>query len=240
MRFGRTGHARGGKRQDRAGRGRSAERSATHRARRRRSRGSTRTSPTSRRATTRWSGERGITLSGGQKQRTAIARAVVDRSAHPDPRRCAVGGGYVHRRGDPVAAARRDAAADLDHRVAPHLHRPRRRPDLRARSTAASSSAARTTSWSAQRRPLRRAAQEAAARGGAGGVMKLQFTLPGSRFSVRVQVRCGVLSSGFDACEPGARAKKLERRTSNREPRTEKFELRTELEHELRSENREA
>ena len=32
-------------------------------------------------------GERGITLSGGQRQRIAIARALVDRSAHPDPRR---------------------------------------------------------------------------------------------------------------------------------------------------------
>ena len=41
------------------------------------SRGSTRTSPISRTATTRWSASAGITLSGGQKQRTALARAIV-------------------------------------------------------------------------------------------------------------------------------------------------------------------
>ena len=46
-------------------------------------------------------GERGITLSGGQKQRTAIARALIDRSADPRPGRRAVGGGHLHRRRDP-------------------------------------------------------------------------------------------------------------------------------------------
>ena len=39
------------------------------------------------RATTRMVGERGATLSGGQRQRIAIARALVDQSAHPDLRR---------------------------------------------------------------------------------------------------------------------------------------------------------
>ena len=78
-------------------------------------------------------GERGITLSGGQKQRTALARADRHRSADPDPGRCALGRGYLHRGRNSVAAARRDARAHLDHRFAPHLDRPRCRRDLRAR-----------------------------------------------------------------------------------------------------------
>ena len=56
-----------------------------------------------------------------------------DRPADPRPGRCAVGGGHVHRRGDPVAAARRHAAAHVDPRLAPRVHGPGRRPDFRAR-----------------------------------------------------------------------------------------------------------
>jgi len=52
------------------------------------------------------------------------------------------------------------------------------------------------------------------------------FTLRGSRFSVRVQVRFFVLRFLEPEPEP--------------EPRTLNFEPRTELEHEPRSENREA
>ncbi len=48
-------------------------------------------------------GERGITLSGGQKQRTALARAVAIDPQHPDPRRLALGGRYLHRGRDPAA-----------------------------------------------------------------------------------------------------------------------------------------
>jgi len=55
-----------------------------------------------------------------------------------------------------------------------------------------------------------------------------QFTLLGSGFSVRVQVRFGVLGSVF-----GVR----EHRTSNREPWTSNVEPGTEHEHEPRSEN---
>ena len=78
-------------------------------------------------------GERGITLSGGQKQRTALARALMIDPRDPHPGRRAVGRGYLHGGGDPDAPARRDASADLDHRLPPHLDRARRRSDLRAR-----------------------------------------------------------------------------------------------------------
>ena len=91
-------------------------------------------------------GERGITLSGGQKQRTAIARAVVI-----DPRILilddALSAVDTYTEEEILSRLReRDAAADLDHRVAPHLDGPRRRSDPRPRRRAASSSAARTTS----------------------------------------------------------------------------------------------
>ena len=65
-------------------------------------------------------GERGITLSGGQKQRTAIARAVAIDPADPGSGRRAVGGGYLHGRGDPVAAAgvmRARTSIIVSHRV---------------------------------------------------------------------------------------------------------------------------
>ena len=84
-------------------------------------------------ATRRMVGERGITLSGGQKQRTAIARALVIDPRDPGPRRRAVGGRHLHRGGDPAAAARRDAPAHVDHRLAPRVDGARRRSDPRAR-----------------------------------------------------------------------------------------------------------
>ena len=68
------------------------------------------------------------------------------RPAHPDPRRCPVGGGHLYRRGDPVAAARRHARADVDHRVAPDFDRQGCRHDSRCSMKAASPNAARTTS----------------------------------------------------------------------------------------------
>ena len=93
-------------------------------------------------------GERGITLSGGQKQRTAIARAISRRSPHPGARRCAVGGGHLHGRRDPRPAARRDEPAHVPDRGAPHLDRPRRRPDLRAgRGPHRRARQPTTTSW---------------------------------------------------------------------------------------------
>ena len=93
----------------------------------------------------------------GRPEAAHRARPRADaRSAHPDPGRCAVGGGYVHGRGDPVAAARRDAPAHVDHRLAPRLDRPRRGSDLSCSSAAASSSADARRARRA-RRHLRRA-----------------------------------------------------------------------------------
>jgi hypothetical protein len=78
-------------------------------------------------------GERGITLSGGQKQRTALARALSasTRASSSSTTRCRRWTRTPRRRSS--RAARRDAPADVDHRLAPHLDRARRRPDPRAR-----------------------------------------------------------------------------------------------------------
>ena len=77
-------------------------------------------------------GERGITLSGGQKQRTALARAVVI-----DPRILilddALSAVDTYTEEEILSRLRGDAPADVDHRVAPDFHGPRRRPDSRAR-----------------------------------------------------------------------------------------------------------
>ena len=78
-------------------------------------------------------GERGITMSGGQKQRTALARAVMVDPTHPRPGRRPVGGGYLHRGGDPVETAPCHAAAHVHHRRPPGLDRARCRSDRRAR-----------------------------------------------------------------------------------------------------------
>ena len=74
-------------------------------------------------------GERGITLSGGQKQRTAIARAIAidPRILILDDSLSAVDTYTEEEILTRLAGVMR--AAHVDHRVAPHLHGPRRRPD---------------------------------------------------------------------------------------------------------------
>ena len=57
-------------------------------------------------------GERGLTLSGGQRQRIALARAVLERPPHPDPRRRDQRGRRGDRGGHQRHAAPGDARAD--------------------------------------------------------------------------------------------------------------------------------
>ncbi len=89
-------------------------------------------------------------------------------SAAAHSRRCAVGRGYVYRGRNPGAAPRRDASADVAHRVAPRVDGPRCRPDLRARSRAHRRARPSRRPGRARRR-VRHAASPAAARGGARG-----------------------------------------------------------------------
>ena len=113
--------------------------------RRRRSRGSTRTLRIFRRDTRRSSASAASRCQAARNSGPRW-RARGRRPAHPDPRRRAVGGRHLHRRRNPVAAARGDAAADVDHRVAPHLHGRATPTRFSSSIAAASSSAARTTS----------------------------------------------------------------------------------------------
>ncbi len=78
-------------------------------------------------------GERGITLSGGQKQRTAIARALAVDPAILilDDALSAVDTYTEEEILQRLAGVMR--AADVDHRLAPHLDGARRRPDPRPR-----------------------------------------------------------------------------------------------------------
>ena len=82
----------------------------------------------------------GTDLSGGQWQRVALARALcaVQRRRRCRAARRADGAARCQRRGrDLRSHARGDAALHHDSHLAPVLHRPSRRPHLRASSTAA-------------------------------------------------------------------------------------------------------
>ena len=170
----RSGWTRAGQRPgERRGRGRAKpqarrRRPAARIAAPRRSRGSTRTSPTFPQGYDTMVGERGITLSGGQKQRTAIARAIVI-----DPRILilddALSAVDTYTEEEILSRLRGVMrAADLDHRVAPHLDRPRRRPDSRARrGTHRRARHARRADPAAQRALRASSHTEAAARRGA-------------------------------------------------------------------------
>ena len=95
-------------------------------------------------------GERGLTLSGGQRQRIALARAVLQRPADPDPRRRDQRRRRAHRGGDQRRAAQRHGRTHDAAGRPPALDAPPRRPRRRARRGAGSSSRAPTTSWSSR------------------------------------------------------------------------------------------
>ena len=98
--------------------------------------------------------------------------------AHPDPGRCAVGGGHLHRGRDPRKAAGVHEEPDVDHRLAPGVdraacrrhRRPSGREDRRAGHPRLAGQA---------RRRLRRAPSPAAAAGGA----RRELSPAGSRHS---------------------------------------------------------
>ena len=77
-------------------------------------------------------GERGLKLSGGEKQRVAIARTILKRPAHPDPRRGDQRARHPHRAGHPDGAARGLARPHHADDRAPPVHRGRCRRDHRA------------------------------------------------------------------------------------------------------------
>ncbi len=67
-------------------------------------------------------GERGQSLSGGERQRISIARALLDRSAHPDPRRSDLFRRYGDRARNPARVGQPDPRADDDRHRPPPEH----------------------------------------------------------------------------------------------------------------------
>ena len=115
-------------------------------------------------------GERGITLSGGQKQRTALARAIaIDPQILILDDALSAVDTYTE---EEILSRLRGVMrpADVDHRLAPHLDRARRRSDPRPRR-GPHRRARHARRAGRGERPLRRAAPEAAARRGAGRVV---------------------------------------------------------------------